>query len=231
MAVTHTDKNGRMKERAPVMPGRPPQTAGVPLPDDPRETLEEKERKKRVTRAQAVNAVLAGEFRDMVSAALEAAYHQETFADLQMGALFRTNNNVMQDVLDRVATAVPGARLYLQRGGQEIEDENFKRLTKLMDYAAEAQYLDRQQLVHPAVVIHPVVVYDEETGRRHLRHLRLTPGEFDLEASKQDRSSYSEFTHYYSDPAMGHACKCEWTSKKWEVYHKAATNLSGGRSG
>lgn len=227
MAVTHTDKKGNPIDRAPVMPGRPPQAAGVPLPQDPRETPQEEERKKRMQRAQAVNAVLSGEFRDMVVATLEASYHQDTFADLQMGALFRTHNNVMQDVLDRVATAFPSARFYLQRGGQEIEDENFKRLLSMMDYAAEGRHLDRMQLVHPGVVIHPVVVYDEETGRRHLRHLRLTPGEFDLEVSATDRSTYSEFTHYYNDPVTGVACKCEWTAKEWEVYHKAATSARG----
>lgn len=213
--------------RPPVLPGKAPQHIPGPPDTDKLKQPGESEREKRAARAQAVNAVLASEFRNMVQASLETRYHQDTFAEMQMGSLFMTHNNVMADVLDRVATAYPSARYYLQRNGAEVEDENFTRMMELLDYDSLGANLDRLGLVHPGVVVHPTVVFDEDSGKRKLEHLVLTPGEFDLKRSRHNSASFSQFTHFYTDPETGYACKVEWTSQAWELYHKSGTGPGG----
>ena len=207
------------------MPGKPITETTVAGPIPPMQQnaggVEEQQRKARADRAVAVNAVLNGEFRDMVQSSLSSRYHQETFGDLQSGACIKSNNNVMTDVLDRVATAWPSAVYTLRKGTTDIEDDAFDRLLEMLQLESLAAELDRKGLVHPGIILFPILAPDPETQTRRLRVLLLTPDEFDLRRSPYDRNNFCAFTYFYTD-AGGVACKTVWTALRWDTFQKDA---------
>lgn len=171
--------------------------------------------------AAKVDAVYGGTFEEYALETLRNRYHPETFAQLRVNHGVQTWNNVLRDLVTRLAVAwSEGATYYLTAtDGSEYAGPEFSDFLRQAEFTNLMKRMDVMTELHPRVLVGPDVVPNAQTGKRKLVWRVCAPGQFYAE-TVSGTGVVREVAVYGEEERHGRIVrtKREWSAEEVESY-------------
>lgn len=191
--------------------------------------------------ARDVDAVYRNDFEHLVCNVLQNRFPPETYEGLRVAASSSKRQNLLRDIVGKLAIAWPGSEAWLkQRDGAapesdgtpereaemreysgalmlddegEVESPEFDALMEAMSLDTMMPVIDAYVLLHPRIAVMPAFVYDDAIQKRCVCFRVLTPEHFTVTCDPTARHIITSFAEYYCAMHDGktHEMRRVWT--------------------
>lgn len=203
--------------------------------------MRQEEFEQRREEARCVREVWEDRFSHRVNNVLAARFHPNTFKKLQLDQGLVDTNNLLRDLVGKVAVGWSEGADYKKEGpkGEPLEGdaaEAFAAELAVMDLDALARELEKDWVLYRRTFTMPAVVMDERIGQRVFEWRVYTPEKFDLILDPDNSTRWVGVVLYDTkQDANGKVCSTAtvWTRTEWIVFEqddKKWTWKSGGEN-
>lgn len=178
--------------------------------------------------ARCVREVWEERFSHRVNNVLAARFHPNTFKKLQLDQGVVDTNNVLKDMVAKVAVGWSDGADYKKEGanGEQLEGpaaEAFAAELAVMDLDCLARQLEQDWFLYRRTFTMPVVVMDDRIGQRVFEWRVYTPEKFDLILDTENATRWVGVVLYDTKQNRdGKACSTAtvWTRTEWIVFEQ-----------